>query len=213
MEPKPYYQEQGITIYHGDCAEILPHIEPVDLLLTDPPYGMRYRSDHRAQKHDAIHGDDAMPVDTILAAADKARIGAYVYCRWDSIPQMPKPKSVLAWVKNQWTSGDLQHAHGRQWEACLFYPGPEHVFKKRTPDVIYAGKTDNAIHPTQKPIGAIAGILEAYEPCLVLDPYMGSGTTLVAAKWNGFRAIGIEREEKYCAAAVERLRQQTLFAC
>ena len=210
---RPYYDEAGITIYHADCAQVLPFLDPVDLLLTDPPYGMEFQSNRRKAKHDKIIGDETLPLGRIHSAIDRATVASYIFCRWDNIPQMPKAKSVLAWVKNTWSMGDLEHEHGRQWEACLFYPGERHAFTRRIPDVIYCERTGNDLHPTQKPIGVISQIIEAYSTTAqtILDPFMGSGTTLVAAKNLGKRAIGIERELKYCEIAVRRLAQQTLF--
>jgi site-specific DNA-methyltransferase (adenine-specific) len=210
---RPFYDEAGITIYHADCAQVLPFLEPVDLLLTDPPYGMEFQSNYRTKKHDKIIGDDALPLGRIHSAIDKATVASYIFCRWDNIPQMPKPKSVLAWVKNNWSMGDLEHEHGRMWEACLFYPGVSHAFTRRIPDVIMCERTGNELHPTQKPTGVMSQIIDAYASTAttILDPFMGSGTTLVAAKNLGKRAIGIERELKYCEIAVRRLAQQTLF--
>ena len=211
MALKPYYDDgNGIVIYHGDCREILPHLEPVDLVLTDPPYGMNFVSNHRAVKHAAIANDDALPIDLIWLAMSKAKNAAYFFCRWDNISQMPKPKSVLAWVKNNWSMGDLEHEHGRQWEACCFYPKSGHAFIKRIPDVIMADRTGNGLHPTEKPQELLEHIILANVCDTILDPFMGSGTTLRAAKDLGRKAIGIEIEEKYCEIAVKRLAQEVL---
>lgn len=208
--PKPYYDEDGITIYHGDCREILPLLPKVDLVLTDPPYGMSFVSNHRAIKHSAIANDDALPVDMIWLAISKAERAAYVFCRWDNLSQMPKPKSVLAWVKNNWSMGDLAHEHGRQWEACCFYPKDGHEFVKRIPDVIIADRTGNTLHPTEKPQDLLDRLILANVCESILDPFMGSGTTLRAAKDLGRKCIGIEIEEKYCEIAVKRLGQGVL---
>lgn len=208
--PKPYYDEGGITIYHGDCREILPHLPKVDLVLTDPPYGMSFVSNHRHVKHSAIVNDDALPIDLIWLSMSKASRAAYFFCRWNNLQQMPKPKSVLAWVKNNWSMGDLEHEHGRQWEACCFYAMEGHAFAKRIPDVIFADRTGNNLHPTEKPQDLLERIILANECELILDPFMGSGTTLRAAKDLGRKAIGIEIEEKYCEIAVRRLAQEVL---
>jgi len=105
--------------------------------------------------------------------------------------------------------GDLKHEHGRQWEACCFYPGPSHIFKKRIPDVIFGDRTENVFHPTQKPVSVIVEILQAYNmTMLTLDPFFGSGTTGVACERLGRKWIGIEISEKYCEVAKKRILQE-----
>jgi site-specific DNA-methyltransferase (adenine-specific) len=207
---KPYYERDGITIYHGDCREILPQLEPVDLVLTDPPYGMGFRSNYRLERYDRIQGDGCLDVATIAQAIEKAENASYVFCRWDNLSAMPAPRSVLAWVKNNWSMGDLEHEHGRQWEAICFYPSAGHRFISRIPDVIRADRTGNDMHPTQKPVDLMRTIIGANVGETILDPFMGSGTTLRAAKDLGRKAIGIEIEERYCEIAVRRLSQSVL---
>jgi site-specific DNA-methyltransferase (adenine-specific) len=206
--PKPYYDHAGIQIYHGDCREIIPSLPPVDLVLTDPPYGMDFQSNYRIVKHDRLVGDSALPVDLILAAIAKALYASYVCCRWDNLVDMPRPKSLIAWIKNNWSMGDLEHEHGRQWEAVCFYPGPSHQFVRRIPDVVRADRTGNVLHPTEKPVGLFTQIIQANVGETILDPFMGSGTTLRAAKDLGRKAIGIEIEERYAEIAAKRLGQE-----
>jgi len=203
--PKPYYEKSGITIYHGDCREILPYLPKVDLVLTDPPYGIEFRSNHRFIRHDRIQGDECLPIRTIKDLIKVAVSGAYFFCRWDQIKLMPPPKSVIAWVKNNWSMGDLEHEHGRQWEACCFYNGPEHRFIKRISDVIFAARTGNNLHPTEKPLALMRTIIGANYSDTIFDPFMGSGTTLRAARDLERQAIGIEIEEKYCEIAANRV--------
>ena len=207
---KPYYQDEAVTIYHGDCLEIMPQLEPVDLVLTDPPYGMRYQSNYRKVKHAKIEGDWGFPVDMMPAMQEIAKRALYVCCRWDNLIQLPNPKSVLAWVKNNWSMGDLKHEHGRQWEAICFYPQQDHEFIARIPDVIHADRTGNDEHPTQKPTALFSTLITANVGDTILDPFMGSGTTLRAAKDLGRKAIGIEIEEKYCEIAADRCRQSVM---
>jgi len=206
----PYYDRDGITIYHGDCREVLPTLERVDITLTDPPYGMNFRSNYRLDRYERIRGDGCFDVATITEAIQKATKAAYVFCRWDNLRDMPPPRSVIAWVKNNWSMGDLEHEHGRQWEAICFYPAIEHRFVTRIPDVIRADRTGNELHPTQKPIDLIRKLIAANEGDLILDPFMGSGTTLRAAKDLGRRAIGIELSERWCEVAARRLDQTVL---
>lgn len=204
---QPYYKRNGITIYHGDCGDILPSLARVDLVITDPPYGMKWKSGTRLKKrHGALVGDEYLPLDLIEMAIAKAIRAAYVFCRWDNIEVMPKPiASVMAWIKNNDTMGNLHHAHGRMWEAICFYPQKRHEFIRRIPDVLYAPQTGNDLHPTQKPVELLSRLIRCNQGRTVLDPFMGSGSTLVAAKALGRRAIGIELEERWCEAAAKRL--------
>jgi len=208
--PKPYYEEKGITIYHGDCREILPHLPPVDLVLTDPPYGISYQSNHRVdwQRKPKIHGDEEFPM--WIFEDIKPRVALFVWCRWDQMRLFPRPKSFIAWDKGNHSMGDLEHEFGRRWEGCAFYPGPEHAFRRRPADVIVANRVNPAslIHPNEKPVEAITPIIDSHVGETILDPFMGSGTTLRAAKDLGRKAIGIEIEEKYCEIAAKRLRQE-----
>lgn len=178
----PYHQRGDITIYHGSCHEVLPCLSMSDLVIADPPYGMSYQSSRRAIKHRRIAGDHALPLDLIWLAISRARAAAYVFCRWDNLAVMPRPKSVLAWIKDCHTAGDLQHEHGMQWEACCFYPQAEHKFIKRTPDVLYAAKTGNKHHPTEKPVALLEQLIAANVCSSVLDPFMGSGSTLLGER-------------------------------
>lgn len=200
-------------IIQGDCLEVMKNFpdKSFDLVLTDPPYGMNFQSNHRFKKHDKIAGDDAFPLEALDECFRLARKAVYVFCRWDNLNELPPPKSVLAWVKNNWSMGDLEHEHGRQWEAIAFYPQAEHKFIKRIPDVIHAQRTGNVFHPTEKPIELMRILIAANEGDSILDPFMGSGTTLVAAKYLNRNATGIEISEKYCEIARKRLSQQQLF--
>ena len=150
----------SVTLHCGDCREILPTLGKVDAIVSDPPYGMAFRSNHRGEKHDAIANDgDA----TLLAWAcglptDHSR---YLFARWDNLVGVPKPTSCVTWVKNNWSMGDLAHEHGRQTEVVLFYPGPNHRWPKGRPnDVIFAPRTGNAHHPTEKPVQLMLAVVE-----------------------------------------------------
>lgn len=183
----------------------------VDLILTDPPYGMNFRSNHRKVKYNKIENDESFPLWIFDEFFRIARRAVYVFCRWDNLCELPKPKSLLAWVKNNWSMGDLFHEHGRQWEAVCFYPLEEHEFEKRIPDVINVNRTGNNLHPTEKPVDLMQQIILANKCETVLDPFIGSGTTAVACQNLHRKFIGIEISPEYCEIARQRLRQQPLI--
>ncbi len=223
MTIKPYYSHGGIEIYHGDCQEILPSLGMVDLVMTDPPYGINFQSRYRSTgeginsgprassyRFPKIQGDRSTDTGIIEELISMADMGTYVCTRWDVFPYLPLPKSLLAWVKDDWSAGDLEHEHGKQWEAICFYPGPGHRFIKRIPDVIHVPRTINHYHPTEKPVELFRQLMVANHGNLILDPFMGSGTVLRAAKDLGKRAIGIEIEERYCEIAAKRLFQEVM---
>ena len=116
----------------------------------------------------------------------------------------------MVWIKNNWSMGDLKHEHGRQWEAICFYPLQEHKFIKRIPDVIYADRTGNNLHPTQKPVELIKKLIIANSGDIIFDPFLGSGTAAVACKQLHRNFIGVEISEEYCQIARERLRQDVM---
>lgn len=201
------------TIIQGDCLVEMRKFadKSFDLVLTDPPYGMEFQSNYRFKKHDKIAGDDAFPLEALQECFRVARKAVYVFCRWDNLSQLPPPKSVLAWVKNNWSMGDLEHEHGRQWEAIAFYPQAEHKFIKRIPDVIHAQRTGNNFHPTEKPLELLRTLIAANEGDTILDPFAGSGTTGVAAKQLKRNCTLIEISPKYVEIIKSRLSQESLF--
>lgn len=203
------------TLYLGDCRDIVPELGGgTDTVVSDPPYGMTFRSNHRSEKHAAIanDGDEAM---LLWACGLQPRHSSYLFCRWDNLAAVPRPKSCITWVKNNWSMGDLEHEHGRQTEIALFYPGPEHEWPKGRPsDVIRAPRTDNEHHPTEKPVQLMRAIIE-WTRGTVLDPFMGSGSTGIACIDLGRPFIGIELDEKHFDTACRRIesagRQGSLF--
>lgn len=209
--PTPYYQDSAVTIFHGDCREILPMLPKVDLVLTDPPYGMDYQSAWRTewQRKPKIHGDEAFPVWVFDI---RPAVAMFLCCRWDNLQcDLPKPKSFIVWDKCRHGMGDLEHEFGRQWEAIAFYPGENHRFLRRPVDVIRVPciPPSDLKHPNEKPPEMWSPIIASH-PGTILDPFMGSGTTLRAAKDLGRKAIGIEIEERYCEIAAKRMAQEVL---
>ncbi len=205
---------EGVMLYLGDCREILPSLPKVDAVVTDPPYGMGFQSNRRAEKYDAIINDQE---DWPLQFATEFPVthSRYIFCRWDDISRVAKPKSLVTWVKNNWSMGDLEHEHARQTEVILFYAGPDHFFPLGRPqDVIRAPKTENQYHPTEKPAGLMEAICR-WTDGLVVDPFMGSGSTGVGAIRRGRSFIGIEIVPKYfdiaCRRISDALKQPDMF--
>jgi site-specific DNA-methyltransferase (adenine-specific) len=210
MKLKPYYDRDGITIYHGDCREILPTLDPVDLVLTDPPYGIaydpsRYKTSTCKQP---IAGDGkAFDPDLLLSIPADHKI---IWGGNNFANQMPRG-GWLCWDKRCGEQADK--VLGAPFE--LAWVSKETSYKMKRLQHAGAKNADGEgikrVHPTQKPVALMQWCIGLFPSKTILDPYMGSGTTLVAAKLEGRRAIGIEIEERYCEVAKERLRQKTMF--
>jgi len=205
------------TLYLGDCLDILPEISKVDSVVCDPPYGMAFQSNYREIKHLKIENDDNPDIAKLVIdwALAKAKHSLYAFGRWDNIIDYPKPKSLITWVKNNWSMGDLEHEHARQTEVIFFYNLVNHSFPyKRPTDVVYFERTKNEYHPTEKPVGLMQTIL-GWTSGTVLDPLMGGGSTGIACAKMDREFIGIEKELKYFDIACKRIedaqRQTELF--
>ena len=202
------------TLYLGDCLKVMPDLGRLDAVVTDPPYGMAFRSNYRKQRH-ALIANDYGPQHLKFACEIEAQHSSYVFCRWDNLIDVPKPRSAITWVKTNGSMGDLAHEHSRQTEMCLFYPGPNHYFPNGRPsDVVNAAKTGNIHHPTEKPVALLEKVL-GWTAGNVLDPFMGSGTTGVACVKLGRKFTGIELDPDYfeiaCRRIEEAYRQPDMF--
>ncbi|MHB1403845.1 MAG: DNA-methyltransferase [Thiobacillus sp.] len=197
------------TLYLADCMEVLPTLGKVDAVITDPPYGMSYQSNYRSDRHMKIANDESADLANAVIkwAIDSCEHSVYAFGRWDNLVDYPKPKSLVTWVKNNWSMGDLKHEHGRQTEVAFFYAGPVHSFPSGRPtDVLTFPRTANDHHPTEKPVGLMQAFV-GWTRGTILDPFMGSGTTGVAAVQMGRKFIGIEREPKYFDIACKRIEE------
>ncbi|MBS1725050.1 MAG: site-specific DNA-methyltransferase [Armatimonadetes bacterium] len=214
MSGRVEHLAEGVTLHLGDCREILPTLGKVDAMVTDPPYGMRFRSNSRLIRHEAIANDST--TDALLWACNiPVKHSKYIFCRWDNLAEVPKPRSVVNWIKNNWSMGDLEHEHARQTEIALFYPGENHHFPCGRPtDVVEVRRTGNDHHPSEKPVDLMWAVVR-WTDGLVVDPFMGSGTTGVACAKLGRKFIGIEIETKYfeiaCRRISEALKQPDMF--
>lgn len=194
------------TLFCGDCRDILPTLGRVDAVVTDPPYGMNFQSNHRKDSWRKIENDNDESL-LLWACGIEVCHSSYVFCRWDNIPSVPTPKSCVIWVKDNHSMGDLNHEHGRQYEVALFYPGMDHDFPgKRPTDIIKCPRTNNNNHPTEKPVQLMRAFIE-WTRGAILDPFMGSGTTGVAAVQMGRDFIGIEKDEGHFETACRRIEE------
>ena len=233
---KPYYERDGVVIYHGDCREVLPTLDVEGILVADPPYAMVDdfgESDLYGSRRMGFEMDQkGAALDTVLAGLDLAfgKVTAFhVFCAAEHYGRIatvsrqhgftPKPwariKACLPppMPGNWWPSAFELAMYGYQSGAWF---GDQRAHRKNTyvADGYRHGirADEKADHPTQKWLPMIQYVVGAIVPPdgLALDPFMGSGTTLVAAKALGRRAIGIEIEERYCEMAADRLAQAVM---
>jgi site-specific DNA-methyltransferase (adenine-specific) len=207
---KPYYDEDGITIYHGDCREVLPL--SAEVLVTDPPYGIGHESGWE-NALPAIVGDrDTSLRDAVLSAWSGP---ALVFGSWRrDVPV--GAHTCLVWDKGLAAGmGDLSVPWKPNWEAIYVigrgFSGTRDTSVLSGHTVVtWNGCSFGRQHPNEKPVSLLTILLLKCPAGSVLDPFMGSGSTLRAAKDLGRRAIGIEIEERYCEIAAKRLAQRVL---
>lgn len=195
---KPYYDHNGITIYHADCRDVLPFIDTVDTVITDPPYGINFAG--QPTKWQRLAGKQPEAWDESLVDLSLVLQAGKELCIWGgNYYDLPTSRGWLVWVKPDappsmaslemaWTNQDRNSRH-----------------------IIHSISATNAErlgHPTQKPLTVMRWCVSQFDGQTILDPFMGSGTTLRAAKDLGRKAIGIEIEEKYCHIAASRLSQE-----
>ena len=208
--PAPFYQDASCTIYNGDCREILPLLPRFDLLLTDPPYGigaarMTLGNGKRKLHRGDESWDDSPPSLDLLNGLIESCGNAVIW--GGNYFGLGGTRCVLVWDKG---TGDNDFA-----DCELAWTNFDSVVKKYFKSWVGANAKDKGgarVHPTQKPVDLIRWCMRfAPNAQTILDSFMGSGTTLVAAKLEGRKAVGIEVSEKYCEIAANRLRQ-SVFA-
>jgi len=192
----PYYEHAGITIYHGDCREILPTLPKVDLVLTDPPYPNTREAEYKYQ----ADGLDFL-----------AELDTHQFIFWTPSAAFPLNwDGKRIWDKAVGTCTQFEEIYERNRAGGSGYK-MHRFYSMGCFSSVGAQMTGDTVtgHPSQKPLRLMkALILSSASPGIILDPFMGSGTTLVAAKDIGRAAIGIEIEERYCEIAAKRLGQE-----
>lgn len=239
---QPYYQDDYATIYHGDCRWILPQIEKVDLVLTDPPYGV---TQNKWDVTDAVF-DVFDSVSCPIVCTSQNPFTAELICRykdrfkwadvWEKtqavgflnakVMPLRKHEDILVFCDGRMPytpqitrkpalnirpHGDTAQSsnYGTFKEKRMRTIGIDETYPQ---SIIRVPNCQEGDHPTQKPRPLFVYLLKTYANStdIILDPFMGSGTTLRAAKDLGLQSIGIEIEERYCEIAAERLRQGVL---
>ena len=208
---KPYYDHAGITIYHGDAREILPQLDPADIVITDPPYSSgRAESEFSATGNIAVilHLASELVPTMMVFGTSSGRGIEFVRSTIRALPH----NRVLVWHRSYVNS---PAAGPWRWDVVLI-----HVFGKGSfgrPLFSSLFQTDGTAklarelgHKAPVPPPVMSWLYNPFAPATVLDPFMGSGPTLIAARNKGAKAIGIELKEEYCETAARRLDQEVL---
>jgi len=218
-------------LYHEDWQETVKRINPhsVDLIIADPPYGMEFRSNHRYERYDPIHNDNNLDwlgewvweCQRIM----KNNTHLYCFCSFHNVDIFKKElsewlivKNILIWEKNNTSMGDLEGDYAPKYEMIIFcVKGKRKLNGRRDSNIIYSQRTQNKLHPTQKPTKLIRYLVgkSTEEGDIVYDPFMGSGTTAIACIREKRNWIGSEINIQYVNTANDRinveLNQLTLF--
>ena len=212
--PEPYFSDGDVTLYLGDCREVTEWLA-ADVLVTDPPYGIgREDSNSRQRPVEVIAGDESTDLrDRALAMWGNRP--AVVFGSW----RRPRPARTayrLIWHKASALPGRTCHAwYSAEEEIYLLGSGwtgkpTQNVLATHERRDGAGGLVARIGHPTPKPDGLIERLLAKCPPGVIADPFAGSGSTLVAARNLGRRAIGVEIDELYCELAARRLSQMVL---
>lgn len=216
----------GCEFHHGSFADLVDTLADgsISLLLTDPPYGARYRSGFRwASDHKPINGDATVTdatgalTDALTLLEPKLAYNAHllVFCRWREEPAFRDVieqagwtlRSGLIWVKNEPGMGDLDHSFGPMHERILHATRGDARMRYREPDTLTCPRVVSNRHPTEKPVELLERLVKATTNPreLVADPFAGVASTLAAASNTGRRGWGTEIDADYHAAGAERL--------
>jgi DNA modification methylase len=201
------------TLYLADCLEVLPTLPKVDAVITDPPYGLNSAV---SSANDFIVGDESTAIRDVVFAAVHADAGV-----WFGSPKCAKPSGVhitLVWDKGPYVGmGDLSFPWKLTHEEIYITGDKSRWIGKRQESVVRdpalfpnlpsanLARGEQLQHPTQKPVALIVRIMMKLNANVILDPFMGSGTTGVACARLGRTFIGIEREPKYFDIACRRI--------
>lgn len=220
--PKPYYEDGLVTIYHGDCREFDTWWLQADVLITDPPYGRRWRQGRLRKRWQADDSHAGIAGDGDTAARDDALVlwGDRLAIVFGDLMLAPPigTRQVLIYRKPPNAGNRGAMGGWRRDIEAIYLVGPwptglggrSSVLATATPSQGNPSSPQGKYgHPHAKPIDVMAELV-AHSSGIVADPFAGSGSTLVAAKEAGRKAIGIEIEERYCEVAARRCSQEVL---
>lgn len=197
----------------------------VDMVLTDPPYGMDFQSSRRKVKHEKIQGDDGDLSWVSGWVAELNRVvkpdaHIYIFCSFHNIDIFKQQlqekftvKNILIWEKNNHGSGDLLGDYAPQYEMIIFCSnGTRKLNGSRDSNILKAKKTGNENHPTEKPVSLLSYLIEksTEKGGVVLDTFAGSFSTAQACVKTGRNYIAFEIEEKHCKKAQQLLNGTTI---
>jgi len=226
---KPYDSSGGIEIYHADCREVIPHLPEIDVVLTDPPYSDVTHEGARTGGYGEIvlvDFDSVTPEflrDTYSMIAPKLKSWLVAFMDWQHIAYLKDhtPDGLRfvrfgIWVKPNGAPQFTGDRPGQGWEGIgIFHrEGGKMSWNGGGRHAVFTYNKINGSHPTEKPLPLVSELVSLFSNPgdLIFDPFMGSGTTLRAAKNLGRRAIGCEINEAYCEVAARKLQQEVLFA-
>lgn len=223
---------QGYQFWKGDCLELMKNVpdESVDLILTDPPYGIDYQSMRKKDKTKRLPKilNDKEPFVRFIAQLGrimKPTSCAMIFTRWDVqqyfidklVENNLKVRNVLIWDKQIHGMGDLKRSYGSRYESIIFVSNDCFRFPtKRPQDIITARRVmpTNLKHPNEKPVDLLERLIQqvTHTNDVVLDCFMGSGSTGVACANTGRRFVGMVLDETYFEKASERIADAFLCA-
>jgi site-specific DNA-methyltransferase (adenine-specific) len=215
----PYYQDELVTLYHGDCLEVTDWLT-ADVLVTDPPYGVAWSggfSSYGPGNKRTVYSNDGIANDDNPRVRDEALAlwgerPAIVFGSW-RVERPPKTQHRLIWHKAGQAPGPVNAPFMTQDEE-IYILGKGFVASSPPMRSVITTTEARSIevskigHPTPKPIGLMEMLVARCPEGIIADPFAGSGATLVAARNLGRRVIGVEYEEKYCELIANRLSQQ-----
>lgn len=238
---RPYYEHNGITIYHGDCFDVLPMLSGIEAVITDPPYssGGQFRGDRMRSTFEKYVQSDTQAYRPEFAGDNRDQRSYLTWCSlWMGAALRASAPSAPIAVFTDWrqlpTTTDAIQVGGWVWRGIAVWTknygrvnsagfssaaeyvvwgsnGPAAERADYPPGAFSCAVERDRVHVAQKPLDVMQWVCRVASPAAtILDPFMGSGTTLHAARNLGHPAIGIDSDERYCEIAAKRLSQEVL---